>query len=339
MKKATFVVTNDYIGNKAFDMSDSRLNRDNCLYINYLLREKFAEQGWDLATQDINPIDKSDLVLYWDMPDVLPRLEDIDKSVLFLWESEIIKPNNYDIAKHERFRTIFTWRTDLLGHRRYYRIYHAQKLDPTFTPEVLPSRYIALIAANKKSRDPRELYSSREKVIDWYEKNAPEAFDLYGIGWDRLSSSNRWINAALRRCPALARALSSRHPSYKGGIVSKKEILSNYKFTIAFENARSVPGYVTEKIIDPLLVGSIPVYLGADDVQDIIPGDCFIDARDYPSIDCMCSALLDIKEDEIIRRRRAIRDFFKSPKSRCFDVVEFTQTVVEVILGQRRRLS
>lgn len=41
----------------------------------------------------------------------------------------------------------------------------------------------------------------------------------------------------------------------------KIKFLSNYKFTIAFENS-DVDGYTTEKIIDPLVAGSIPIYWG-----------------------------------------------------------------------------
>ena len=40
-----------------------------------------------------------------------------------------------------------------------------------------------------------------------------------------------------------------------------------YKFTFAFENAIS-RDYVTEKFFDPLLAGSVPVYLGAPNVRN-----------------------------------------------------------------------
>ena len=38
------------------------------------------------------------------------------------------------------------------------------------------------------------------------------------------------------------------------------------------ENSRS-RGYVTEKLFQPLLAGSVPIYYGAGDVDKVGPGD------------------------------------------------------------------
>ena len=65
------------------------------------------------------------------------------------------------------------------------------------------------------------------------------------------------------------------------GKETKLDIISGYKFTIAFENAIA-PDYVTEKFFDPLLKGSVPVYLGAPNIADFAPGEgCFIDVRQF----------------------------------------------------------
>lgn len=62
---------------------------------------------------------------------------------------------------------------------------------------------------------------------------------------------------------------------------SKIEIFSQYKFIIAFENALA-PDYVTEKFFDPLIAGSVPVYLGAPNITDFAPGNnCFIDVTKF----------------------------------------------------------
>lgn len=67
------------------------------------------------------------------------------------------------------------------------------------------------------------------------------------------------------------------------GYVSKLDVIKHYKFTIAFENAIS-PEYVTEKFFDPLIAGSVPVYLGAPDVDKLAPGlHAYIDVRNYDS--------------------------------------------------------
>lgn len=65
------------------------------------------------------------------------------------------------------------------------------------------------------------------------------------------------------------------------GRSTKLEVYSKYKFVIAFENA-IYPDYVTEKLYHPLLVGAVPIYLGAPNIGNLVPGDnCFVDVRNY----------------------------------------------------------
>lgn len=57
------------------------------------------------------------------------------------------------------------------------------------------------------------------------------------------------------------------------------ETISKYKFVIAFENSIA-EDYVTEKFYNPLLAGTVPIYKGAPNVGDFIPGEnCFLDAN------------------------------------------------------------
>ena len=46
-------------------------------------------------------------------------------------------------------------------------------------------------------------------------------------------------------------------------------------FVIAFENVIE-PGYVTEKIVNGMLAGSIPIYYGTEDVKTLFNKDSFI---------------------------------------------------------------
>jgi len=48
-------------------------------------------------------------------------------------------------------------------------------------------------------------------------------------------------------------------------VPDKLSFLSEYKFTIAFENS-AVKGYTTEKLVDPMSVNSLPIYWGNPDV-------------------------------------------------------------------------
>lgn len=60
--------------------------------------------------------------------------------------------------------------------------------------------------------------------------------------------------------------------------------LSDYKFTIAFENTLKT-GYVTEKLLEPLISGSVPIYFGdSQALQDFNP-HAFIHVNKYGSFD------------------------------------------------------
>lgn len=81
------------------------------------------------------------------------------------------------------------------------------------------------------------------------------------------------------------------------GRQTKLDILSNYKFTIAFENAIA-KDYVTEKFYDPLIAGSIPIYLGATNIGDFAPGDqCYINVNDWDSPESLAQYIMSVSDD------------------------------------------
>ncbi|WP_316824792.1 glycosyltransferase family 10 domain-containing protein [Pedobacter miscanthi] len=60
----------------------------------------------------------------------------------------------------------------------------------------------------------------------------------------------------------------------------KREFLSQYKFTIAFENY-VYPGYQTEKLYDSMLCNSLPIYCGDPFVGAVFNTDSFVNIPDY----------------------------------------------------------
>jgi hypothetical protein len=82
------------------------------------------------------------------------------------------------------------------------------------------------------------------------------------------------------------------------GYPSKMDTLAGYKFTIAFENTIA-KDYVTEKFFDPLIAGSVPIYLGAPNIDDFAPGDkCFINASDWDSPESLARYILSVSRDQ-----------------------------------------
>ena len=60
-----------------------------------------------------------------------------------------------------------------------------------------------------------------------------------------------------------------------GPVENKIEFLSSYKFSIAMENSEG-DGYLSEKIIDSLLSGTIPIYYGDYTLDEYINPNSFI---------------------------------------------------------------
>jgi len=89
-------------------------------------------------------------------------------------------------------------------------------------------------------------------------------------------------------------AIIPRFGNWKKG---KSDFLKNYKFTIAFEN-RSISGYTTEKLFQPLSVGSIPIYWGNPDVCKYINKECLINCNEYDNdFDAVVKRVIEIDSD------------------------------------------
>jgi len=83
----------------------------------------------------------------------------------------------------------------------------------------------------------------------------------------------RWVDCAGavdRNCNDLVGT------GYDGpGYLAKQAFQSKHKFSIAFEN-NYFPGYTTEKLSDPLVARSVPIYSGNPDVDNLFNPEAFI---------------------------------------------------------------
>jgi hypothetical protein len=82
-----------------------------------------------------------------------------------------------------------------------------------------------------------------------------------------------------------------------GPVKDKLEFISEYKFSLAFENS-SYPGYVTEKLIQPMLVGSIPIYWGCPKIGQEFNVRSFINVHDYPNWDAVIEEVIRLDNDD-----------------------------------------
>ena len=88
----------------------------------------------------------------------------------------------------------------------------------------------------------------------------------------------------------------TREAKGHAGTLAKLDFLKSYRFTIAFEN-ESADYYATEKILHPLLVGSIPIYWGCPQIAEYYNADCFINCHDYRSFDDVIHRVMEVEAD------------------------------------------
>jgi hypothetical protein len=97
---------------------------------------------------------------------------------------------------------------------------------------------IALIA----TLNPTPFYGIRLEIA----RRFPQNLDVFGGGWPKDL------------------------PNYRGHVASKVDLLRRYKYCLVMENQRQT-GYVTEKLLDCIPAGCVPLYWGAPDVHSM-PG-------------------------------------------------------------------
>ena len=329
--KATLFTNSFYFNNRQFylDVEESE-DADNFLYGLYLLKERFKHCNIDLSTQDINSPSESKFIIYNEMPrtrDILPNKD----NYLLISESEVIRPDNWNINNHKYFKKIFTWNDNFVDNKRYFKINFSSKIPTNLNFDLSKkNKFCAMIAGHKFKSHPLELYTERLKAIRWFEQNHPEDFDLYGIGWDRYYFKGTF--AKLNRLKLLTKLLKPEYPSYRGAVEAKKPVLQKYKFAICYENARDIPGYITEKIFDCFFAGCVPVYWGAPNVTEHIPTDTFIDKRNFKTYNELYSYLKNMPNKEYLEYLDAIKNFVQSDKIYPFSAEYFAERIVKEIL-------
>ena len=90
-------------------------------------------------------------------------------------------------------------------------------------------------------------------------------------------------------------------------------------------------GWVTEKIFDCLVAGTIPVYLGAPDIDEWVDPECFVDMRRFSGYGELREYLLGLSPAEIAVYREAGREYFRTERFRPFSKDAFADIFVRIL--------
>ena len=262
------------------------------------LKKAFLETGDDINTIDMyENLQEVDIFLFtvidykW-----LNKVIDaglIHRCVYCSAEPAVVKPENCKEG-YEKMKNIFpffmTFNDEIVDGKRFFK----RNIPFCFRPDLgnVPfgkKKLLVNISGNKFSNHPDELYTERERIVTYFEKNYFEHISLYGTNWDK-----------------------KKHPSYLGMIDDKKDAYHTHKFALALENTRDLCGYVTEKMLDCFECGIVPIYWGAKDIENYIPKECFIDYSQFKSIEELYQYLISISESKYNQYLDAIKGMLKS---------------------------
>ncbi len=231
-----------------------------------------------------------------------------NKSCLYFFEPNVT--GFYTSSFPDYFGKLFVMHDDLVNNKNYFKLHYPQPNMHMIEdiPDFSQKKFATMIAGNKDCYPghPKVLYAERRKAIRFFEEHHPSDFDLYGVGWHAYSS-------------------------WKGAIPNKCDVLKQYKFSICYENMKDQTGYITEKIFDSLRAGCVPVYLGASNIQDYIPKECFIDRREFATDEEMYSFLKEISPETYSAYLKSIRCYFESEAAHLFSIDYFIHTVMQGI--------
>ena len=82
-----------------------------------------------------------------------------------------------------------------------------------------------------------------------------------------------------------------------GRVLDKNAFVAQYKFNIAFENS-CVPGYTTEKILEPLAVHSVPIYYGNPAIAADFNPSCMVHVANRGDVERAGEEIIALDRDD-----------------------------------------
>jgi hypothetical protein len=317
-----------------------------------VLREEGRRRGFELVTEDLVTPDKASVFLMMELPQSPEAVRSIRqkhpnlKIVLQILESPLGRQWVFDRANHQLFDAVLTYSPKLGGSEKHfiYKLPAGGVDEWSGLANEMPwhERRTACLVANVPNCRPMlprrsglgvmragwrfsvstwwnyiteqdSLYGERLAVARSFSEQCPGAFDIYGPGWASLSIDS------VRRA---ARGV------WAG---SKLDLLGKYRFNIAFENCLNDCGYISEKIFDAFLAGTVPVYLGNRRIVDVIPKESFVDAGEFRSAGELARYVEQVSCDDWREMHAAGAAFLDTHARDSFGSMQYAHAVFDAV--------
>jgi hypothetical protein len=305
------------------------------------LRQAALLMGVECATVDTHPIDAFDAYVCCDIPntaDVMLRtLRGTGKPCYALiFENHFLWSNNGDFARYKEFDRVFTYNDAVVDGQTVIKLNYAFDLPKSIAGLNAHKDKLAVMICSNHKRDVKHLvYADRRDTINWFQDHQPSAFDLYGLNWDKgvpLFQAQPNFQKLLRRIGMLRFFPRKRYASWRGKVARKRDVLGKYRFGFCYENTTEIPGYITEKIFDVMMAGTVPVYLGPENAKRHIPEACFVNRAEFTDHASLYEYLSTMTEERYSGYLRAIDAFLSKKSSYEFSIECFVERILGTLI-------
>lgn len=326
------------------------------LYMYRELRTFLKSMNIDLNTQSSHFPEESDVIMCLNETDFFTNYKRTAKNklvVLILTEPPVYNEKDWNVERHVFFDKVLTYNSDLVikNKDKYKFLAYPIDLKGNYNPVLLSEKefsakkHSCLIAAafaiTEGNKKHQSLLYKRYKILKWYNTHAPEKLDYYARVHPKQKfiyfRGASWINKISRDITKkIGSYLYSKRISkvYRGSVpgLKKTETLSRYKFNFCLENSTGLNGYISEKIFDCFYSNTVPVYMGAPDINKYIPGNCYIAFSDFSDMKALNTYLENMDYETYNKYLTCAGRFLNSPEIDHFSIDKFINALYREVL-------
>ena len=197
----------------------------------------------------------------------LSRQIPTNRRFLIVWEPPCNAPENFNDKNRGRFSEVLF--PSPIWQRRFNGLsfpwpQNTYTLDFKDNWSTRKDKF-CLIQANRWRFSKGDKYCLRREILSL----CSDQIDLYGRNWNQgpIKDTMRLIKSIPDSIKEKSFSLKSaygigvKYQTYRGVAKDKIKVLEDYRYSLVIENSDE---YVSEKIVDAILAGTIPVYVGAN---------------------------------------------------------------------------
>lgn len=326
-------------------------------------RSDAASCGFQLDTWDLVPDGEAEILWFIDLPrrkkefERAKRSHPNARSVLMVCESPLVCPGMFVEGNRSKFDHIVSYETFSTKKRvKSYRL-PVSLGEPKKGRSFADRKLLCMINSNRVEgwfamRQPGlvglpgvgivfsgwrnnlfsifgrhlgDLYPERRRICRSFDARLDLGIEIFGKGWqgEQISWLPLFPNRPYRTC---------------GGsfVQDRLEVLSSFRFSLAFENWEGRADYITDRVFDAFLAGVVPVYHGDHAIENVLPEGCYVDARKFRRHKELLDYLSSVNAEEWERMRDVGATFLKGEVALQFSDISFGQRMSEVLLEVSR---